>query len=348
MQSATRIILCLVIFSVVILGVWANLKPQSSYEEIAVTPKLKERFAILYRGIFGDDGVGSDILVQSPEDKDSALIDLFIPLYVAKASEVEGGEYSLKNENAKLPSVSAQSFLVADIETGDIILARSPNKVSPTASVVKLMTSLVSFNEIDRDAEVVVDGASLKTEGQAGGLVSGEKIPVSELLYPLLIVSSNDAAELLARNYGREGFLLKMSEEAKMIGMKDSNFDDPSGLSYKTVSTAHDLFKLLKYLSAERSYLVDLSKLRMRKSEGGSRSHTWLNSNPFVRRGYEYYAGGKHGYTWKAGHTLASIFSLPVSTFGERKVAIVLLKSRDLQADVKAITKYLIDNVEFN
>ncbi|HEY4505884.1 MAG TPA: serine hydrolase [Candidatus Paceibacterota bacterium] len=343
MKSTFRIIVCLVVFSLVATLVATTLGARGD-NSIKLQPK--ERFAVLFDGLFGTQETKQE---QEEGNKPSFLEGLLVNKSSAYDEEIEvSSTYSLKDKNIKLPVVNAQSFLVADLKTGDLILARRPNYKSPIASVTKLMTALVALENMKSDSEMIVDKESLNTEGQVAGFSLDEKITVGEAIYPLLLVSSNDAAELLARSYGRPNFMVLMNERARHIGMQNTHFEDPSGLSYKTVSTAYDLFKLVQYLEENMSYEIDITKMKMRKSVDASRSHIWHNNNPFAKRDYDYYNGGKQGYTEEATHTVVSVFNLPISESGSRDIVIVLLKSRDIQKDTKSITKYLIDNVRFN
>ena len=242
--------------------------------------------------------------------------------------------YINKSEGVQ-PKISAQAYLVGDLKTGEVILAKNQSDKFPIASVTKLMTALVAEELTGPENIITVSQQAIKTLGQNGGLRVGEKIAASELLSPLLLESSNDAAEALAEYFDRKDFLLKMNRQAEQLLMASTVYEDPSGLSPQNVSTAADLFKLLGYLRETHGEIFDLTIKRSITSG----KHNWSNISQFL--GKEGYAGGKSGYTDAALQTGVAIFNLPLGESGARPIAITLLRSQDRGKDVEAILKYL-------
>ncbi len=242
--------------------------------------------------------------------------------------------YINKSEGAQ-PKVTAEAYLVGDLNTGEVILAKNQEKKLPIASVSKLMTALVASKLAAPEDLVTVSKKAVATSGQNGGLRAGEKIKATDLLYPLLLESSNDAAEALAERFGRENFLAQMNLQAEQLLMVSTVYEDPSGLSAKNVSTPADLFKLAGYIREQYGELFGISTKRSFKSG----RHNWSNISRFL--GKPGYAGGKSGFTNAALETGIAIFDLPLTKSGTRPIAITLLKSRDRQRDVENILKYL-------
>src|SRR3989344_3365279 len=185
-----------------------------------------------------------------------------------------GPQYFYVNAGAgQNPKVSAEAYVVGDLGTGEIILSKNPTAKFPIASVSKLMTALVA-KELARDSDTAkISKRAVATSGGNGELKAGEKIKVTDLVYPLLLESSNDAAEAIAEHFDREKFIAQMNEGAKSLGMMDTSFGDPSGLSIKNQSTAADIFKLTGYLNQERG---DVLKITTRRSHSVAR-HYWSN-----------------------------------------------------------------------
>lgn len=250
------------------------------------------------------------------------------------------GEYYFLKDNYTLPRTSALSYLAGDITTGDIIISKNPEMVLPIASVSKLITALVSKDVLDQHEPIKVSRSSVNTYGTMGGLYAGEKILLTDLLYPLLMESSNDGAEVIAEAYGRSAFLQKMREKVASLEMKDTAFGDPSGLSAENVSTANDLFKLAEYIQINHPEIWDITRVRGYSILG----HSWTNSNTLSRR--TSFLGGKNGYTDEAGRTTVSVFELNIEN-QKRKIAIVVLKSNDRNADADTIIRFLEKNVGF-
>lgn len=245
------------------------------------------------------------------------------------------------------PRVSSLSYLVGDIETGEVIFEKNPEFVFPIASVSKLMTAIVAKDLLDAHNHVVVTKSSVDTYGTYGGLYSGERILINDLLYPLLIESSNDAAEVLATGLGRENFLVAMNKKASEIGMASTTYNDPSGLSAKNVSSTKDLFTLSRFIHTEHPEIWDITRV----TEYGVLKHKWINSNRLMRKSS--FIGGKNGYTEEAFRTTVSVFDIPFKVYGtkdivKRKVSVVILKSNEREADVDILLRFLESNFAFS
>lgn len=242
--------------------------------------------------------------------------------------------YFNKGQTQK-PKLSAEAYVVGDLGTGEIILIKNQDKKFPIASTSKLMTALVARDEITEGSIAKVSKTALATYGQNGGFYTGEQIKVSDLLYPLLLESSNDAAEIIAEYFGRENFLRNMNEHAEGLKMTSTFYNDPSGLSEKNQSTAADLFKLAGYVNQNAPEIFQITKNRSYTNK----KHTWFSNNQFLF--HPEYIGGKSGFTNPAKQTVISAFSLPLGEKITRPIGIVLLRSDDRKKDVESILKYL-------
>lgn len=241
------------------------------------------------------------------------------------------------------PTLSADAYLVADLLTGDVILSESRNETYPIASVTKLMTALVTEDLDNHDTTAtVISRDAINTEGFRGNLHSGEIITTKELLYPLLLVSSNDAAEALAEHFERDFFLEQMNNRAQEIGMYKTFFDDPSGLSPQNTSSAEDLFTLTRYIAL---YYPDLMEITT-QSSGQAEHHQWSNINSLRRFG-DFFQGGKTGYTDAAKQTSSGIFTMPTYNNIERKFVVIILGSPEREKDITKIISYIKKNVYY-
>lgn len=247
--------------------------------------------------------------------------------------------YFFKDDELK-PKISAQSYIVGDLKTGEIILEKNMKEKRPIASVTKLMTAIVAL-ELEKEDTATISKRAVATYGGNGNLQAGEKIKIKDLVYPLLLESSNDSAEAIAEHFERNEFMKKMNQQAEKIKMINTFYDDPSGLSSKNQSTAEDLFKLTGYLNQKKEDILKISKTR----SYSTKTHSWFSINQFLGR--EGYAGGKSGFTNPAGQTVISIFDLPLGQNYTRPIGIVLLKSSDRKIDVDTILSYLKRNVYY-
>jgi len=254
--------------------------------------------------------------------------------------QADGSFYFIKDSKKK-PALAARAYYVGDLDTGEIILAKNESLVLPIASVSKLMTAAVSKEIQNQDELTTVSKNALATYGENGNFHLKEKIKVSDLIYPLLLESSNDAAEILAENSGRATFLTKMNTRSKELGLLNTSFRDPSGLSPENKSSALDLFKFSMYLKKNLPGILEISTLKSYQN----RSHVWFSNNQFL--GLPGYQGGKRGYTDQAQETAISLFTLPLGKEGLRNIGIVILHSPDRYRDVKTILNYLNKNVYY-
>jgi serine-type D-Ala-D-Ala endopeptidase (penicillin-binding protein 7) len=149
---------------------------------------------------------------------------------------------------AKL-KLKSQSVLVIDPETNEIVYSKSPDDVSPIASITKLMTAMVVLDaHPDMDATITIDTDDFDyLKGSRSRLRMGTELSRRELLRLALMSSENRAASALARSYpgGTDAFVAAMNAKALSLGMTHTHFHDSTGLSPENVSTANELAKMV-------------------------------------------------------------------------------------------------------
>lgn len=249
------------------------------------------------------------------------------------------GEALYARDGSALPQVSAPAWGAFDSETGELLFGKDVHSVRPIASVTKLMTARVTLNTLPLDATTTLSRRAIATEGGAGELKAGEVMSIRELLFPLLLPSSNDAAEAIAEFDGRDAFLADMNETARNLGMSDTHYADPSGLSPQSVSSVSDLATLVHAVASTDPYLLDISRL----GQYVGATHIWHNADKISF--LDTFRGGKHGYTDEADRTLAARFEEPLANGVTRTVIIVLLGSANLHTDVESVRTYLHEHV---
>lgn len=244
-----------------------------------------------------------------------------------KALEKTPTPIAPKSVVAPKPAVSAEAYLVANLDTGEIYSTRNAKKVFPIASLSKLVTALVALHNMSPDQKITITKEILDGGyGEAGHLVLGETFTVYELLTPLLLESSNDAAEALAQSYSYTGFIKKMNEFVAELGMTKTIFKDASGLSSSNVSNAEDLLILARYIYTEENSLLDITKevtaaVATTTEHGG---HVWKTINPFALD--PHFIGGKTGRTNEAKESMISLFRYVHKNISY-PIAIIVLRS---------------------
>lgn len=261
------------------------------------------------------DTIDESILLDNEEQKKISEIVSTTSQKTAKTAKT----------TKKSPSaITAEEYLVGNLETGEIYLETNSTKVFPIASVSKLYTALVVHHLFDLEKRIEINEQMLKAYGNSGNLQVGEKLLPNELLYALLMESSNDAAEAFAHSYGYTDFIDQMNAFAKEIGMSKTSFRDASGLSAGNVSNAKDLFTLAKYMYASEKDILDISKtaiMNLDKSEEHL-AHHFVNINPFSKN--PNFFGGKTGRTDEARESMVSLFNKTVNGVDYPIVVIVL------------------------
>ncbi len=263
-----------------------------------------------------------------------AFADKGTSLFVYDAKETN--TTPLKLARVSLPTLSAQAYLVADVDTGDVYAERNASTPLPIASITKLMTALVANEVISFEHKITVPKGELEHPEVLTNTL-GEQVLIGNLLYPLLMESNNAVADTIAHYYGQNNFVRVMNTTARALGMQSTTFQDPSGVSSENVSTPDDLYRLAQYLANKKSFIWDITKTPKKTltSEDGTK-YVFGNFNKFADR--EDFVGGKVGHTTDAADTMLSIFKVP--TQGEtHRVAVVVLGSEDYTKD----TEILVD-----
>jgi D-alanyl-D-alanine endopeptidase (penicillin-binding protein 7) len=238
--------------------------------------------------------------------------------------------------NVKLESNSA---LVIDAETGKTLYAKNADQVRPIASITKLMTAMVTL-----DANMAMDETLSIGDGDvdylkhtSSRLPVGTKLSRYEMLRLALMSSENRAASSLSRHYpgGRTAFIQAMNEKAKALGMENTRFLDPTGLTPKNVSTAQDLAKMVEAAS-HYNLIHQFTTTEGRQVAVRPRSAPlqYLNSNLLVRKGQWNIEVSKTGYINEAGRCLVM-----KAAVGHRPAVMVLLDSNGKYSPVGDATR---------
>jgi D-alanyl-D-alanine carboxypeptidase len=180
-----------------------------------------------------------------------------------------------------------------------------------------------------------------KIETTIPRLIPGKEVSVHDLLILMLTESSNEAAEALASAMGREYFISLMNEKAKAIGLYDTAFGDPSGLSENNKSSARDLFLLLQYLYENRRFVLDITSNSLANDAYGAPAFGKLENFNFIKGVKDTFVGGKIGNTDEARQTYVGVFLLPVGGGEERPVGVVLLGSQNVQSDARNLLSFV-------
>ena len=195
-----------------------------------------------------------------------------------------------------------------DISTGRVFKEYNKDRVGYPASTTKIMTALVAIenkNPMDvvkvSDEILTIDGSNIYAE-------IGENFLFSDLLYGMMLRSGNDASMIIAKNTGGtvDNFVKMMNQKASVLGLKNTYFENPTGLddNTKNKSTVYDM--ALIYKEAYKYPLFrEIVNTRSYKTESDKKVYFFKNKNEILSL-YNKATGGKTGYTPKAGRLLVS------------------------------------------
>lgn len=211
----------------------------------------------------------------------------------------------------KAIDTSASSAILMDIDSKRILYSKNIHDVRSVASISKIMTAVVVLENTDLKDKVTIGSEITKAYGSAIYIKEGEILTVEDLLYGLMLRSGNDAALSLATytSGSVEKFVQLMNEKASKIGMKDSEFNNPSGLDQEkgNYSSAYDMALLMSY-AYKNNKLRKIIQTKEYKLKTNKNVYIWYNKNKLLKN-YKYATGGKTGYTEIARRTLVNTAS---------------------------------------
>ncbi|MBE7368056.1 D-alanyl-D-alanine endopeptidase [Ramlibacter sp. HM2] len=197
--------------------------------------------------------------------------------------------------------------LVIDQDTQQVLLSKNDSAVLPIASLTKLMTGLIiSEARLPMDEAITITQDDVDTEkGSSSRLRVGTTLTRGELMHLSLMSSENRAAHALGRTYpgGMNAFVEAMNARAKLLGMNDTNYVEPTGLSSRNQSSAKDLVRLVSVASND-SMLRELSTSPGREVAVGNRTLQYNNTNRLVKHPEWDIGLQKTGYISEAGQCL--------------------------------------------
>lgn len=266
-------------------------------------------------------------------------------------------KYDLLNENKEnWPDIAAEAYALIDLESGAVIMGKDYDVQREPASTTKVMTLLIALEKLNLDdivtitPEIAAKLRKIPGDYVKLGLQEGEQLTVRDLIYAGALKSANDACLALAMHMAgtEEAFCDLMNQKAVEIGCKNTHFSSSFGYSNPdNLTTAYDLSMILGYavtntqfseISTSYSYTIPATNKY-------SASRKINNANRFIKApefSYDYYIGGKTGFTNGAGYTLVG-----AAKKNDRTLVACVLKARDSKiryVDLKEMFEYGFSN----
>ncbi|MBQ7352334.1 MAG: D-alanyl-D-alanine carboxypeptidase [Clostridia bacterium] len=208
--------------------------------------------------------------------------------------------------------MTAKNYIVID-SSGYVLLEKNADEKREVASICKLMTTLLTLEEIENgnislEDKFIASDYACSAEGSQAFLDTGCEYSVGDLLKSVIVASANDSAIVLAENIsGSENeFVKKMNDKAKKLGMHNTLYGNATGLSgEEQYSTAKDTAIILNAVSKFEIYKNDSRIWLDTLTHPSGRKTELVNTNRLIRY-YQYCQTGKTGFTDEAGYCLSS------------------------------------------
>ena len=221
-----------------------------------------------------------------------------------------------------IPDGPAHTWIVADLDSGQVLAGRDQNVVHPPASTIKVLLTEVVLDQVPLDTTVVADAADTDVECSCVGIVPGHTYTARQLLDGLLLVSGNDAANTLAHMLGGPAAAVaKMNAKAASLGATSTHASTPSGLDGPGGSggtTAHDLAVIFRAAMANPIFTqITAEPSAMFPTANGN--ERIVNQDELLQR-YPGALGGKTGFTDAAKKTFVG-----AAARGGRRLVVALM-----------------------
>lgn len=258
-------------------------------------------------------------------------------------SNINSGFYPIKNWLIDEPEIFAKAAIILNFRNNNlksnILYQKNINQILPMASLTKIMTAIVALENFNPDEAIKVSKSSVDADGDKGGLINGEKLKIKDLLYIMLMESSNDAAMSLAQDNQRlsyEEFIRLMNIKASELGLKSTFFKDPTGLSSENKSTALEVAELTEY--AFNIYLISeifkTSKITI-SSLDNDFIHSITNTNKLLGK-LPQIIGGKTGFTEEANGCMMVLYKI----YDNNYLAVAVLGSNQRENDIEKLINW--------
>lgn len=207
------------------------------------------------------------------------------------------------------PSVSAESAVLIEAESGNVICSKNMHAVLPMASTTKIMTALVALELSSPDTVIEIDARAVGVEGSSIYLTEGEQLTLEALLYALMLESANDAAVAIAIGLSGsvEAFSNEMNRKAAELGLLSTHFVNPHGLDDEEhFTSALELALITREALKNNLFRTIVSTRKTSIPHADSDGDRLLVNHNKLLRVYDDCIGVKTGYTKRSGRCLVS------------------------------------------
>ena len=242
------------------------------------------------------------------------------------------------------PEITGDTAVLIDPQNMQVLYDKDMNKRMYPASTTKILTGIIAIEKGNMNDLIPISWEAVHIEGTHIGLQEGEQLTLKDLLYALLLNSSNDSGMAIAEYYGEsvEGFSTLMNKKAEQIGAVHSNFTNPHGLPEENhYTTAYDMALIGQYAMQNEKFRQIVKEKTMTISRVDPDAQRYLVNHNKILWKYEGATGIKTGYTVSAGQCIVA-----GANRNDRELIVVVLKSdgNAIWSDTETLFNYGFNN----
>ncbi|MFH0890546.1 MAG: serine hydrolase [Candidatus Liptonbacteria bacterium] len=247
--------------------------------------------------------------------------------------------FAAKASPAEL-KIKAEIAMIADLETGHVYFDKNSDRRWPIASISKLFTAEFALDQMSPDKRITITEQDEVTGGDlTRGLQASEQYTLDDLVRAMLVFSSNEAAEAMAKSFGRDEFLRGLNLLVENWGMTETHLADPTGLSSANQSTGKDLIVAAQEIYRMHPEIFEATRrpsvILVELNSGQAKA--FANINAFA--GQADFLGGKTGFTNDASGNLLSLFS-----YEKRPIFVLVMGSSDRFSETEKLISWFRKN----
>jgi D-alanyl-D-alanine carboxypeptidase (penicillin-binding protein 5/6) len=306
-------------------------------------------FCFLWAGSLGQAFYYS---IQGASPKRAMAISVNNPQVLGAYTEKPRGE--ILNASNEIPhltelaspeNIKAKSYIVYDYQSGTVLFSKDPDSKLPIASLTKLLTALVAYNELDLNAYYSIPGGVGIKDAPVIRIGEGEEVKGIDLFNAMLVGSENDAAKILgmwATTQNQKDFVEQMNQKARDLGMSNSEFSNPMGFySAHNYSTVNDLKKLVDETQKFSAFTLLGKKTDYTFTTKSGQEYRALATNKLIKNHSDIYA-------IKTGYTKESLGAMATKALiKNHPVIIIVVGSNDREGDTLRLKDAVEKNVEW-
>lgn len=247
--------------------------------------------------------------------------------------------------NKGAPDIIGTSAILVDMGSGQTLFEKDATKIMPIASLTKIMTAVIALEHKNLNDNIVVSKKCQNVGENAMSINEGEIYTLNDLMHGLILNSGNDAACTIAEGTAgnTDTFVKWMNIKAQELGLKNTQYFDPSGLDDRTYSTPQDLAKLTRYALKNPEFRQIVGTLEYEIPSSKNNTYHYLYNQTNLLSTYPGVAGVKTGYTEKAGLCLVTY-----ANNEGKEVLGVVLNSSDRKGDMILMLDYGYNELGIN